>query len=67
MVNPQLTADRQRVISQSLDINNSDIALCEYRGKTVVYASWGNQQGKEFLAEATYDGSLASFLRGFFP
>ena len=28
---------------------------------------WGNQQGTEVLAEAVHDGSLASFLRGFFP
>jgi hypothetical protein len=67
IANPRLTADRQRVISQSLDINNSDIDLCEYQGKTILYYSWGNQQGKEFLAEASYDGSLSSFLKGFFP
>jgi hypothetical protein len=26
-----------------------------------------NQQGKEFLAEAVYEETLASFLRGWFP
>ena len=67
IANPKLTADRQRVISKSLDINNSDIDLCEYRGKTVIYYSWGNQQGKEFLAEAVHDGNLSNFLHGFFP
>src|SRR5262249_36390461 len=41
--------------------------LCEYRGKTVLYYSWGNQQGQEFLAEAVYEGTLASFLRGYCP
>jgi hypothetical protein len=39
----------------------------EFRGKTVLYYSWGNQQGTEFLAEAVYDGTLADFLRSFFP
>jgi hypothetical protein len=41
--------------------------LCEFKAETMIYYSWGNQQGKEFLAEAVYDGTLADFLRGFFP
>jgi hypothetical protein len=47
--------------------NNSDVDFCEFRGRTIIYYSWGDQQGTEFLAEAVYDGSLASFLKGFFP
>ena len=50
-----------------MDLNNSDVDLCEFRGKTVITYSWGNQQGTEFLAGAVYDGTLASFLKGFFP
>jgi hypothetical protein len=65
--NPRLTAEQRKVIARARDINNSDVDLCEYRGKTVIYYSWGNQQGTEFLAEAVYDGTLASFLRSFFP
>jgi hypothetical protein len=41
--------------------------FCEFRGRTVITYSWGNQQGTEFLAEAVYDGPLESFLMGFFP
>jgi hypothetical protein len=67
IANSKLTADQRTVISHATDINNSDIDLCEYRGKTVIFYSWGNQQGREFLAEAVYDGGLSSFLRGFFP
>ena len=51
----------------AVNINNSDIDLCEFQGKTVIYYSWGNQQGIEHLAEAVYDGPLADFLRSFFP
>ncbi len=46
---------------------SNDVDLCEFRGKTIITYSWGNQQGTEFLAEAVYDGSLASFLKSFFP
>ncbi len=67
IANPKLTAEQRKAIAQAKDINNSDVDLCEYRGKTVIYYSWGNQQGKEFLAEAVYDGTLAGFLRSFFP
>jgi alpha-L-fucosidase len=64
---PKLTADQRAKIARAVDLNNSDVDLCEFRGKTIIMYSWGNQQGTEFLAEAVYDGTLASFLKGFFP
>jgi alpha-L-fucosidase len=67
IANPKLTADQRKRIAEAANLNNSDFDLCEYKGKTIVYYSWGNQQGKEFLAEAVYDGKPADFLRGFFP
>src|SRR5262245_8281437 len=67
IANPKLTADQRAAVARAKDINNSDVDLCEFKGKTVIYYSWGNQQGKEFLAEAVYEGTLASFLRSYFP
>lgn len=67
IANPKLTAEQRAKIAVAVDRNNSDVDFCEYRGRTVIYYSWGNQQGTEFLAEAVYDGSLANLLRGFFP
>jgi hypothetical protein len=67
IANPKLTVEQRKAVAQAKDINNSDVDLCEFKGKTVIYYSWGNQQGKEFLAEAVYDGTLANFLRSFFP
>jgi hypothetical protein len=67
IANPNLTAEQRTKIAQAVDLNNSDVDLCEFRGKTIITYSWGNQQGTEFLAEAVYDGTLASFLKGFFP
>jgi hypothetical protein len=67
VANPKLTSEQRKAVARARDINNSDLDLCEFRGKTVIYYSWGNQQGKEFLAEAVYAGTLADFLRSFFP
>ena len=63
---PFLTpADRARV-DAALDINNSDMELCEYLGRTIIYYSWGDQKGTEFLAEACYEGGMHDFLKAFF-
>ena len=67
VANPKLTAEQRKAISQAKDINNSDVDLCEFKGRTIIYYSWGNQQGREFLAEAVYEGTLADFLRRYFP
>jgi hypothetical protein len=49
------------------NINNSDVEVCEFEGKTILYYSWGNQQGTEFLAHARYEGPVKEFLSGFYP
>lgn len=67
IANAHLGQEQRQAIAAAKNINNSDVDLCEYEGRTVIYYSWGNQQGKEQLAEAAYDGTLSSFLRGFFP
>ncbi len=53
-------------IRAALDINNSDMELCEYEGRTIIFYSWGNQHGNEFFATAYYDGSLKEFLQAYF-
>jgi alpha-L-fucosidase len=67
IANPGLSAAQRALIAGAEDINNSDVDLCEFEGRTIIYYSWGSQRGVEFLAGAVYDGTLASFLRGFFP
>lgn len=67
IANPKLTEEQRQEIAAAKNINNSDFDLCEYKGQTIITYSWGNQQGKEFLAGAVYDGKPADFLRGFFP
>ncbi|MCE5252002.1 hypothetical protein LLG96_17500 [bacterium] len=67
IANPKLTKEERSRIVTALDLNNSDVECCEFRGKTIITYSWGDQHGTEFLAEAVYEGTLASFLKGFFP
>ena len=66
IASPFLTpADRER-IENALNINNSDMEICEFLGRTIIYYSWGDQQGTEFLAEACYEGGMHEFLKAFF-
>ena len=67
IANPNLTAEEQERIATAYNRNNSDVDLWEFEGRVVIYYSWGDQRGNEFLAEAVYHGTLASLLKGFFP
>lgn len=67
IANPNLTDEQRKRIATAVNCNNSDVDFCEFQGKTIIYYSWGNQQGIEHLAEAVHDGPVADFLRGFFP
>lgn len=62
----KFTQEQLDYINGAIDCNNSDVDLCEFNGKTVILYSWGNQLGKEFLAEAEYDGPMEEFLHSFF-
>ena len=67
IANPNLNAEERRRIATACNRNNSDVDLCEFNNDVVIYYSWGNQLGIEHLAEAVYQGTLESFLQGFFP
>ncbi|MBI4605413.1 MAG: hypothetical protein HY721_25900 [Planctomycetes bacterium] len=67
IANPRLGELERKKIAAARNINNSDIDFCEWNGRLVITYSWGNQQGTEFLAEASYEGTMAEFLRGWFP
>ncbi|MEX2671175.1 MAG: hypothetical protein WD294_03580 [Phycisphaeraceae bacterium] len=67
IANPNVTADEKDEISNALDRNNSDVDFCEFDGELVIYYSWGDQVGNEFLAEARYDGTLKQFFLDSFP
>jgi len=67
ILNKSLSENLRRKIDRAENRNNSDIDFCEYNGQLMINYSWGNQQGKEFLAEAIYDGTIEQFLKGWFP
>ncbi|MBI4328154.1 MAG: alpha-L-fucosidase [Chloroflexi bacterium] len=67
IANPKLTAAERERVAKAVNLNNSDIDFCEFKGRLVINYSWGNQQGVEHLAEAVYEGTEAPFLRGWFP
>ncbi|MBQ6019335.1 MAG: hypothetical protein IJL26_04055 [Clostridia bacterium] len=66
IANPFLTPRERERIARAADVNNSDMELCGFLGRTIIYYSWGNQHGIEFLAEAAYEGTPAELLRSFF-
>ena len=50
------------------NICNSDISLIEYKGKVIIRYFYGDQATAPCgMAEATYEGTEAQFLRGWFP
>ncbi len=67
ILNKSLSEDFLRKIDGAENLNNSDIDFCEYNGKLIINYSWGNQHGTEFLAEASYAGTIEQFLKGWFP
>ena len=46
--------------------SNADIDMCEFEGKTRIVYNVGNQLGFYYMCEATYDGSVAEFLKAQF-
>ncbi len=66
IANPFLTEHERERIRRAMDSNNSDMELCDFLSRTIIYYSWGNQRGNEYLAEAAYEGSVKELLQGFF-
>ena len=67
IASPAIGAAERDRIRGIVNVNNSDVDLCEWQGKTVIFYSWGTQKGDEFLARAEYDGPLRELLEGWFP
>lgn len=61
-----LSPKDMELLKTGLNINCSDIDLCEYEGKTHIFYGNGDQMTYSFLCEAVYDGPLDEFLEAFF-
>ena len=53
-------------IASAVNINASDLDMCDYAGKLRMCYSWGNQRGTEFLALAEADCTEREFCESFF-
>ena len=53
-------------LENRININNSDLDLCEHNGRTHVFYATGDQMTYGFLGEAVYDGPLDQFLKAYF-
>jgi len=53
--------------SEGEGVNNSDIDLFEYQGKTYLYYATGDQQTWGDVRVAQYDGSMKEFFTDWFP
>ncbi len=52
-------------IRDAVNINNSDLDMCEWQGHLHMTYSWGNQRGTEFLAQATANCCEREFCESF--
>ena len=68
LIHPRATlTDEQRARAQTSENRNaSDLDMCFFDGKLRLSYSWGDQHGKEFLAQAEADCTEAEFCRSFF-
>ena len=66
IANPRLTPEQRERIIKAVNVNNSDIDFCEFKGHLIINYSWGNQNGTEFIAEAEFAGTTGQFLEGWF-
>lgn len=48
------------------NINNSDIDMCDWQGKTYINYAVSNQLGSYYMADAIYDGPMAELLERYF-
>ncbi|MCL1951451.1 MAG: hypothetical protein FWF60_01345 [Oscillospiraceae bacterium] len=62
----RFTPEERGLLETGININNSDVDLCELGGKTYLYYANGDQMTYSFLCEAVYDGPLDELLKGFF-
>ena len=61
-----LSPAERELLAAGLNVNCSDLDLCEHLGKTRVFYANGDQMTYSFLCEAVYDGPLEEFLAAFF-
>ncbi len=62
----QLTPEQAELARTYVNINDCDVDLCEFGGKTRIGYNTGDQLSIGFFCEAEYDGPMERFLQSFF-
>lgn len=62
----RLPADIEDQLPSYMNINNCDVDLCEFEGKTHIFYLTGNQLTFGVMCEAVYDGTLQQYLEANF-
>jgi len=62
----QFSAAELDLIQKAVNINASDLDMCEYNGKLLAFYSWGNQRGTEFSALAEAPCTERAFCESYF-
>ncbi len=62
----RFTKEQLEAIAVHMNINNSDVDLCEYEGKVYAVYATGNQLTESYTAEAVFEGTMKEFLEGYF-
>jgi hypothetical protein len=60
------TAAELERITTYMNINDCDVDLCEFEGKTHIFYLTGDQLSYGCMCEAVYDGPIGEFFRAFF-
>ncbi len=68
LAHPFFTPEERELIDAAPDTNLSDVEICEFQGRTIIYYNWGDQwDAPIFLGEAVFEGTMKELLQGFFP
>ena len=62
----EFSAAELEYIAKAVDINASDLDMCEWNGRLFMFYSWGDQRGHEFAALAEADCTEREFCESFF-
>ncbi len=61
-----ITEEETQRLKTAFNVNNTDLDICQWQGKTYINYLCGNQLGNYWMAEAICDMPLADFLKSYF-
>lgn len=62
----EITEEERQRLQTAFNVNNTDLDLCQWQGKTYINYLCGNQLGNYWMCEAVCDMPMADFLKSYF-